>query len=420
VSVLAWRPYQRALALPGAPGFVSAGFIARLPMSMVPLGIVLAVSGITGTYALAGALSATYALSAAIGSPLTSRIVDRRGQHRVLPALAGLHAAALVALVVSLVAAWPIVVQFACAASAGALVPAIGAFVRARWAAKVHQQGPPAPAGAALDDQPDVRVTLSTAFAIESILDEVAYTIGPLLAASLAAAAGAPIPLVVATGLGLAGALLLAGQRRSEPAPRPAIRHPAGSPDRQRLLRTPGMPTVLATLFGIGIVFGAYEVAVVAFCSEAGAPAATGIVLGIWAVGSMIAGIWFGGRHWQAPIARQLTITTGLVALTVVPALLVPNVLLLTVSTMIAGAAFAPSLICLFALTEQAVPSARLTEGLAWSQSAIMVGFALGAALGGAGVDAWGPSLAFGIPLAAGIGTWALWLRPAPVWKPVR
>ena len=410
MGVTTWQPYRRAFALPGAPAFVCAGFVARLPMSMIPLGIVLAVSGLTGTYGLAGALSATFAVSAAIGSPLTSRIIDRRGQHRVLPLLAFAHGIALTGLVVALEAQWPLIAQFACAALAGALVPAIGAFVRARWATQVHAQPPGTRSP----------VTLSSAFAIESILDELVYTIGPLLAATLATSVGATLPLVVAVGLGLAGALALSTQRRTEPPPRAPGVPSAGGEPRRRLLGLPGMPRVMVTLLAIGLVFGAYEVSVVASCQQADAPTATGIVLAVWAIGSMIAGAWFGSRHWQVPIARQLFVTTGLVALTVVPALIMPSIIGLAIVTMVAGAAFAPSLICLFALTEQSVPAARLTEGLAWCQSAIAIGFAAGAALGGLGIDAWGPQASFAIPLAAGLAAWAPWVGPGLIRQPVR
>ena len=47
--------YRRILARPGALHFSMAGLFARLPISMVGLGIVLLVSAATGSYGLAGA-----------------------------------------------------------------------------------------------------------------------------------------------------------------------------------------------------------------------------------------------------------------------------------------------------------------------------------------------------------------------------
>ena len=63
------------------------GFVARFPMSMIGLGEVLLVSSQTGSYALAGALSAVGALANAVFGPMFGRAVDRFGQSRVLPVL---------------------------------------------------------------------------------------------------------------------------------------------------------------------------------------------------------------------------------------------------------------------------------------------------------------------------------------------
>ena len=51
--------YRRVLALPGALGFSMSGLVARLPISMISLGIVLLVSTRTGSYSLAGTVSAS-------------------------------------------------------------------------------------------------------------------------------------------------------------------------------------------------------------------------------------------------------------------------------------------------------------------------------------------------------------------------
>ena len=52
--------YRQVLAEPGTLRSSAAGLVARLPISMVGLGIVLLVSSATGSYGLAGAVSAAY------------------------------------------------------------------------------------------------------------------------------------------------------------------------------------------------------------------------------------------------------------------------------------------------------------------------------------------------------------------------
>src|SRR5690349_12149755 len=127
-------PYRALFAAPGSKSFSAAGFLGRMPLSMMGIGVVTMVSQLTGRYGLAGALSATIALSAAVIGPQISRLVDRHGQRRVLrPAtLAALTAAA--GLLLAAHFEWPDWVLFVCAAGIGS-VPSLGAMIRARWAA---------------------------------------------------------------------------------------------------------------------------------------------------------------------------------------------------------------------------------------------------------------------------------------------
>ncbi|MDV9178779.1 MFS transporter, partial [Streptomyces sp. W16] len=77
-------PYRALFAAPGSKGFSAAGFLGRMPLSMMGIGVVTMVSQINGRYGLAGALSATIALAAAAIGPRISRWIDQYGQRRVL------------------------------------------------------------------------------------------------------------------------------------------------------------------------------------------------------------------------------------------------------------------------------------------------------------------------------------------------
>lgn len=378
--------YRSALALPGAFRFSSAGLIARLPNSIETLGIVLLVSGQTGSYALAGALSAAYQLSVAVGAPLTSRLADRRGQTTLLVWLCVANAALLATLVALIVNGAPPVASFVVAILGGLTQPAIGSMVRARWAAI----SPDAP-------------TLRTAFALESILDEVVFTVGPLLVSVLAFGVGLPAPLVVASVLVLAGGLALAAQRSTAPQPAPP-------PERgeRGVLGSPMLFVVVVAAMGIGGVFGTYEVAVVGFTAEDGHGGMSGVVLGLWAFGSMLGGLFFGSRHWPGSLPRQVLALTGLLAVALVPSVLVRDVVPLMVTTFIAGVLVAPALISAFALTERLVPARLLTESLTWATSGLTVGFAAGTAVAGLIVDGPGPTYAFGLSVACALACAAI------------
>ena len=80
--------YRQVLGTPAARAFTAAGFVARLPMSMTGLGIVLLVSLTTGSYGRAGLVTAAATLTSAVAAPLWGRLIDRVGQAPVLVAAA--------------------------------------------------------------------------------------------------------------------------------------------------------------------------------------------------------------------------------------------------------------------------------------------------------------------------------------------
>ena len=81
--------YAQVLRRPGAIRFTAAGFLARMQMSMAGLGSVMLLSVERGSFAVAGTVSAIYALSAAVIGPQISRLIDVFGQSTVRAAPAG-------------------------------------------------------------------------------------------------------------------------------------------------------------------------------------------------------------------------------------------------------------------------------------------------------------------------------------------
>lgn len=366
--------YTSVLRYQGAWHFSLAAFVARLPIAMNALGIVLLVSITTGSFGLAGVLSATYTIAAGLVSPISSRFVDRLGQRAVLLPLALLDAALLVALAGVVVIDMPFAVQLLVALLAGAAHPNVGSLVRARWVHVLAGTG-----------------RLRSAFAWESVLDELIFTIGPIAATFLAISVTPTGPLIVAAVLTAIGSVWFVALRSSEPPPRPATEHAEG----RMALRYRGMVVAFLAAIGLGGVFGSYEVSVVAYATEQGLEEWAGPVLALWAGGSLIAGLLFGARSIAMPLGRMLVITSALLTVALVAAPFTSNLAFLAIATFLSGFLVAPSLITLFGVTEQLVPVIRLTEGLTWTNSGIAMGFAAGAALGGAVIDSAGASVAF-------------------------
>ncbi len=376
--------YRRALEIPGAWQFSTTGFVARLPIAMVGLGIVLLVSARTGSYAAAGILAASFQLPAALGAVATSRWIDRVGQARLLPWLAGANATLLIIFVLTVESGQPLVVQALVVAAAGVCQPAIGSMVRARWA-HVAADGS----------------RLRSAFALESVVDELIFSIGPPVTAVLATQLALPSPIIAGAAIGLVGGVALAAQRSTQP-PLHAHHSRAQTSGRRSALLQPGAALVAIAALGIGSVFGAYEVSVVAFSRQQGSPAATGLILGVWALGSMAGGLWFGARTWRVPLGRQMLLLPAIVVVALIPPLFAPSLTVLAVVTAIGGASVAPTLIAAFSITERLVPAAQLTEGLTWTNSGLAVGFSAGTATAGFLVDAYGTTAGFALAVVGG------------------
>ncbi len=375
--------YRDVLSRPGAARFSAAGIVARLPTSMVGIGIVLMVSTLYGSYGLAGRVSAAYLAAQAVCTPLLARLVDTHGQAVVMrPATLG-AAAAMAALALAAGLHADPVWLYVAAALTGATLGSFGSLVRARW---THVLGPDAQA-------------LHTAYSWESALDEAVFIVGPivatLLATSVAPTAGIVVPLVAV----LAGGLWFLAQSDTEPATAPA-----GTPRaRGSILAAPGVLVVVVVFVAIGTIFGGIDVSVVAFTDELGRKNLAGVVLAAFALGSMLAGLLYGARHWVAPAYRQFVIGTVLLSLGVGGLALIDSLALLVPAMVVVGLTIAPTMISGNALITELVPAGRLTEGLAWVSTALGVGVSAGSSVGGSLIDAHGSAGGFATVVGGGV-----------------
>jgi MFS family permease len=159
---------------------------------------------------------------------------------------------------------------------------------------------------------------------------------------------------------------------------------------------SPGLSISILVACALGLLFGAFDVSTVAFTEQAGVAGAAGVVLALWAGGSLVGGLYFGSRRWNAGLEVQLRNTAVILSVILIPALAVASVPWLMLVAFLAGMSIAPTLISLFSVTERLVPPRLLTEGLTWVTAGLSVGFAAGSAAGGAIVDALGTRTAFG------------------------
>ena len=364
------QPYRDVLARPGAVAFSATGVLARLPMSMLGIGIVLMISELYGSYGLAGAVSAVYVIAQAVCSPQLARLVDRHGQARIMRPAVAISATGSVALILLASAHAPAGWLYVAAVLTGATIGSFGSLVRARWTR-------------VLDGEPRA---MHTAYSLESALDELVFIVGPvlatLLATGVAATAGLVVPLV---GMLVGGYWFLA-LRATEPPP--ASRDaPRG---RGSVLRSPGMVVIVIVFVAMGSIFGATDVATVAFAEEEGKKGLAGVILAVFALGSLISGLAYGARHWATPLWKRFAIGMVALAFGVSFFFLVSSLQVLAVVMFVTGFAIAPTLVNGNALVQQLVPRERLTEGLTWVGTALGIGVSFGSSIAGGQIDAQG------------------------------
>ncbi|MFG3508078.1 MFS transporter [Streptomyces sp. NPDC047821] len=380
-SDAAKRPgYGQLLRTPGAWTFLLPGFAARQPFAMLTIGIVLLVQHTTGSYGSAGAVAAFTGVSMALFAPQSGKLADRFGQRAVLIPGVLVHTVSVSALTALALAGAPLWVLFVAAVPTGASVPQVGPMVRSRWAAK-------------LDGSP----LMSTAAAFESVTDEFTFVVGPVLATALCTGVHPAAGLIAEAALTLAGGLLFAAQRGTQPAHGLASAH--ARVKHVSALSVPGVRVLAVAFLGIGSVFGGMQVSLTAFTESIGQPGMNGLLYGLFAAGNMLAGIAVGAIAWKTGPRRRLIL--GYAGLTVAASLLwsAHSVVLLGALGLIVGLCIAPALITGYTLVESLVPASARTEAFTWLTGAVALGQAAAVTVAGRLADGYGPSAGFLVPL---------------------
>lgn len=364
------NPYRSVLRTPGAIPFVLAGFVGRMPMSMMTLAVLLVVRHRTDSYALAGAASAAHTLTQAVITPFVGRLSDRLGQSKVLPKLLVIFLTGIGLIVGAAATRGPVWLLFAGAVIAGAGQLPYTSLLRTRWA---HLLG----------SSPE----LSTAMALESAADEAIFVMGPLLVTALSAIDTILAP-IVAGALALLGTVPFVAARASEPPPR-------GAGSTTAAWRIPALWILILGGLFVGTVFGCTDVSMVAFAQRHGHAGLAGALLGLIAFGSLVSGLLYGARRWKSDIAKRYQLSTAAMAIGTVPAVFVASIWQMAPAALVIGIAVAPTLIASSGLITRVVPVSARTEGFTWQSTGINVGVAGGAALGGLLVQNFSSQAAF-------------------------
>ncbi|MDQ8706784.1 MFS transporter [Streptomyces sp. LHD-70] len=380
------RPgYGQLLRTPRALSFVLPGFAARQPFAMLTMSIVLLVQHTTGSFGTAGAVAAVAGVSMALCAPQSGKLADRFGQAAVLIPGVLVNAVSVIALAALALADAPLWALFVAAVPVGASVPQVGPMVRARWAAVL--------------DHPERRALTPTAAAFESVTDEFTFVVGPVLATALCTWVHPGAGLATQAVLTLAGGLLFAAQRDTQPEAHGALADHARV-EHVSAFSVPGARVLAVAFLGIGSVFGGMQVALTAFAEEAGQPGVNGLLYGIFAAGNMLAGVACGAIAWKVGPRRRLLVGYSALAVTASMLWTVHSVALFAVLGLLVGMCIAPALISGFTLVESLVPASARTEAFTLLTGAVALGQAAAVTLTGSLADAHGASAGFLVPMA--------------------
>lgn len=399
-------PYRRLVQLSGWP-FLAVGFLSRLPASMGQMGTLILVSQTAGSYAAGGAAAGVLGVATALGSPFFGALTDRFGQRRVVLGQGLVSSLGFLALVASARAGtiWAVVVA---AAVAGFFVPQIGVMARVRWRAIVHDHrrghgtrqsgGGTRASGAATGagrnpETPEAR--LSTAYAYESVVDELGFVFGPALVGIMAALADPALAVLSVCVL-----LLVFGSAFAL-HPTAAI-VPVGQVGR-RGTRGPvgGLVAVSAAMFALGCLFGALQTTTTAFAGERGEPGLAGVLYALSGVGSAIAGFGVPRLPTGWGLLSRLRIFALLMVPLSLPLVLAPTLVGYGTGLLVLGTCMAPYMITCFTLVERVVPPEQLGAATSLLPATVNIGYAIAASLAGTASDTSGSKGALVVVLAA-------------------
>ena len=359
--------YRDVLRAPQVTPLVASALVAVLPIGMGTLAVVVFVQRQTGSYGTAGLVAAALAFGAAVATPMLGRLIDRVGQARVLVPCAVVSPVALAGVVPVAHAGASAGALGAVAFVAGSSAPPVLSCLRSMWPILLggHDH------------------LVRTGLAVDALLLEAAFIVGPLVAAVLIAAVSPQSALLAAAGGTMAGTLAFAAA-----SPMRNTRGAART-DRRLLgpLRARGLQTILLATFPVGVLFGGFDVIAPAIGDDvAGRQSVGGLLIALSAVGSALGGLWWGMRSVTAPlrgyVAAACLMPLGL-SLVAVPDTLAALALL----ALLFGMPFAPFSVAGGELMHRLATPGMGTESFTWVTTALIAGAATGQAISGPLVD---------------------------------
>ena len=390
------QKYVAFVRQPDVARLLLVALLTRMPVGMVGFATLMFLREALGNFTLAGTAVGITLVAMAASGPVIGRIVDRHGPRKPLIVTGIVQPLALLAILFSAKAGLPFAVIAAFSALAGLFASPITTLTRTTWRYRFEKE----------DDR-------RTAFALDAVMIEINFTVGPAIAALILATVSATAAFATAIGTVVAALLIFMAS--------PALRYfkVSDTGERHMLgpLTEPRLLVVFAATFGLTLCFGLLEVGYPAFGTALGLPALGGVILAVNSIGSAVGGAIFGGLRIGMRVERQFACAMGLMAIPLFLHAVVTDTLAFGVVAFFAGALIAPSIAAQSVLVSRLAPARYATEAFTWSSAFIVSGLGTGMALGGLMVETTGLPSAFvaGSVIAAAMALLALAIAaPAP------
>ncbi|GAA1327961.1 MFS transporter [Leucobacter albus] len=355
---------------------------ARFPFGMLSIIVLLHMQQQFGEYTAAGIVLATQSIGQAISGPLSSRLMGKFGMRRVLWVTSVLCTGFIIVIAfVHLPLAITAMISF----SIGLTTPPITPAVRTLYPRLVPGK------------------QISALFSLDAAAQELIWVLGPVIAVFIAAQFGTAVGLTVAAAFMLGGGAWFILSR-----PVGVVKIPPSKASLGAVLKRPTV--IIATVIGFFFVasFAAIEAGIVrAFAPEGGgghSSIESGIVLAVFAGGSLVGGLIIGHRALRP---WSLALRIGVVLVGTLACLVSLNIWWLSIVLFIGGLGTAPTFAGISSMIGSTIKFSETAEAFGWIGTGQLVGVATGSAIAGVAIDAMGAQGAIivssGLILIAGI-----------------
>lgn len=233
-------------------------------------------------------------------------------------------------------------------------------------------------------------VVRDTAYALDAVLQEIVWITGPLVVALIVDATSPSVAVLILPAVCVTGTLMFVHSRLARGSGTRTAHQP-----RRAVLANAELRALLAPVALMGIGLGGVEVGLPSLALHAGSRPASGLLLALWSVGSVIGGLWYGARAWRSSLTSRYRVLLALAIVCTAPLIIARTIPEGMIAAILAGLTMAPVFSCQYALVGRAVAPGTETEAFTWFQAGLVGGLAVGSAIGGALIQSAGVGAPF-------------------------